>query len=361
MLINIDIPGSPYKVNVGESVDGFGPRLKGLTKRPDVFVITNETVAGLYMERLLTSLNSAGFSAKTISLPDGEQYKSLDTIRNIYVRMSEEKLERFTPVIGFGGGVVGDISGFAASTYMRGLPFYNIPSSLIAQVDSAVGGKTGVNLPSGKNLVGTFYQPSYVHADTSLLATLDHREYISGLAEVIKHALISGEEFFQYLENNVGNINELEENAVEKIVSECVRIKGDVVVKDEKESGLRRVLNLGHTLGHSIEAVSGYGNVRHGEGVSIGMVAAARIAVHAAGCSSDYADRIEKLLAAFGLPVRIPSALKAGDIIDTMKLDKKVRERRIEFVLPVEPGKVQCGVPVEEDAVFKIVGELYEK
>lgn len=358
MLIDVDIPGNPYPVRVGEGIDDFGYRLKEFTDKNTVFVITNSTVGSLYKERLSASLGKSSFRFSIIELEDGEEYKSLETAKQIYSRMSKEKIERFTPVVGFGGGVVGDIAGFVASTYLRGLPFYNIPTSLIAQVDSSIGGKTGVNLKCGKNLVGTFYQPVYVHTDVVLLKTLDQREYVSGLAEVVKHAVIQGEKFLSYIEENMESILKVDRDVLEVMISECVKIKGGIVVRDEKEAGLRRVLNLGHTVGHGLEASMGYGSIRHGECVAAGMVAAFEIALKMGRGSVELADRVKNILKSCGLPVTVPSGAPVQEIIQTMYLDKKVRHGNLEFVLPVEPGRVECGIPVDEDIVREVMESL---
>ncbi len=358
MLIKINIPGNSYSVRVGESINDFGYRLGEFTSKERVVVVTNETIRPLYIDRLIASLEDASFNVSVIELDDGEEYKSLETVGKIYGRLSELKIERFTPVVGFGGGVVGDIAGFAASTYLRGLPFFNIPTSLIAQVDSSVGGKTGVNLESGKNLVGTFYQPGYVHIDVELMDTLDIREFKSGLAEVVKHAVIKGEKFLSYIEENINAILKREKDVLEVMVAECVRIKGEVVVNDEKEAGLRRILNFGHTVGHGLEASMGYGQIRHGEGVSIGMIAAAMISEQAGYGSKELVLRLKNLLSVCGLPVTIPNSISVDSVINVMYLDKKVRESNLEFVLPLKPGEVKAGFPVDEKIVREVIGGL---
>jgi 3-dehydroquinate synthase len=361
MLINIDIPENAYCVRVGESIKNFGDRLRESTDSSRVFLVTNDKVGPLYKDILYASLENASFGISFTEIEDGEEYKSLDTAVRIYEQMSRERIERFTPVIGFGGGVIGDLAGFVASTYLRGLPFYNIPTSLIAQVDSSIGGKTGVNLKCGKNLVGTFYQPVYVHADVELLNTLDEREYKSGLAEVIKHAVIKGEKFMSYIENNIDAIMKRDLDVLEIMISECVKIKGDVVVKDEKEAGLRRVLNLGHTVGHGLEAAMGYGSIRHGEGVSIGMVAALLIAEKTGQGDSVLTSRIKDMLEKCGLPVKIPASTPLEKVAEAMYLDKKVRGSKLEFVLPLSTGNVVSGVAVEENIVREVMEQISER
>lgn len=360
MLINIDIPSHPYMVRVGEGIDDFGYRLREFTKKTAVCIITNNTLWPLYGERLMTSLQNTAFKPLQLEIEDGEKYKSLETANNLYHRLSKEKIERFTPLVGFGGGVVGDMAGFIASTYLRGLPFFNIPTTLVAQVDSSIGGKTGVNLEYGKNLVGTFCQPVYVHTDTELLRTLEDSEYRVGLAEVVKHALIKGEKFLSFIEQNIESILKLDADVLEIVISECIKIKGDIVAKDEKESGLRRILNLGHTLGHGLEKAMGFGKIKHGEGVAIGMVAASEIACRLKKGSVILTGRIKNLLERCGLPVKIHSDVSAEKIIDALYMDKKVREKRLEFVLPLKPGEVVPGVEVDENTVRGVIDDLRE-
>jgi 3-dehydroquinate synthase len=232
---------------------------------------------------------------------------------------------------------------------------------LIAQVDSSIGGKTGVNLPSGKNLVGTFYQPAYVHIDVELLKTLDGREYRSGQAEVIKHAVIKGEEFLSYMEKNIESILQKEKESLEYIIAESVKLKGSVVEQDEREAGLRRILNLGHTIGHGLEATMGYGYMRHGEGISLGMIAASEIAVIMGKGSQEFTKRLIKILKNFVLPVTMPPGVSVQKVMDTIYLDKKVRNSNIEFVLPLEPGDIVPGIAVDEDTVIGVMEDLSEK
>ncbi len=356
MLIKVDLPFSPYLVRVGESIEELGIRVKEYTDSERVFIVSDRSVSGLYIDRVSAALKKCGLKFDIFIVEDGEGSKSLHKAKEIYMEMSRRRVERFTPVLGFGGGVVGDLAGFSASTYLRGVPFINVPTSLLAQVDSAVGGKTGVNLPSGKNLVGTFYQPLYVHTDTELLGTLSEREYASGLAEVVKHALIQGERFLGFIRDNADSILSRDSAVMEVAVSECVKIKASVVVEDEKERGLRRVLNLGHTLGHALETSGGYGKLTHGEAVSIGMVAACRISEYLGGKS--ITEEVVEVLERLGLPVGITGDHDPEKLIEIMKLDKKVRRGRIEFVLPFSPGEVRPGVEVEEKLIKEVIREL---
>ncbi len=360
MLIKVDIPREPYNVRVGEELGEFGVRMSGYTGKKRVFLITDDNVAGLYMDSIKSSLKKASFDCETVSIKAGEKYKTLETVKDIYKRMNEAKIERFTPVVGFGGGVVGDIAGFVSSTYLRGLPFFNVPTTVVAQVDSSVGGKTGVNFEGGKNLVGSFYQPRYVHCDVELLKTLDDREYRAGLAEIVKHSVIKGDEFFSYLKENAESILRKDPSALEVIIAESVKTKADVVAKDEREKGLRRVLNLGHTIGHAIEVQSGYGALKHGEGVSIGMVAACRLG-EKRGIPENITRRVKDILKRYGLPVSIPRDMDTEKILEVMKVDKKVRGGKIEFVLPVSLGNVQCGKPFSREEIIDVIDEMLEK
>ncbi|MEA3507133.1 MAG: 3-dehydroquinate synthase [Elusimicrobiota bacterium] len=358
MLIDINIPGSDYQVRVGSPIEDLKEYLPDFIFADRVYIITDSNVGKLYGEELKNIFSSAGFTPDYIEIPAGEKFKSLASAESIIADMCSKKVERFTPVIGFGGGVIGDLAGFAASIYMRGLPFINIPTSLIAQVDSSIGGKTGVNLEFGKNLVGTFHQPLHVYTDIELLRTLPESEYRSGLGEAVKHALIKGEKFLKFMEENIEDILKIKSGPAEIMVAECIKIKGEIVVKDEKEEGLRRVLNLGHTLGHALEAVSGYGKIKHGDGVAAGTVAAAEISRQLGYACEDYLSRIRSLFLACGLPVKFPSGTDIKELVNYAYMDKKVRDGKILFVLPVSPGKVEPAVEVDEEQVIKAARKL---
>ncbi len=358
MKINIEIPHQSYPVKIGAKLETFIEELIVLTDKEKVCLITNNTLQNIYGDRIDSMFKRANLRCYKIVLDDGEQYKNMDTINNILIKMSEQRIERFTPVVAFGGGVVGDIAGFASSIYLRGLPFINIPTSLVAQVDSSVGGKTGVNLKTGKNLVGTFYQPRYVHIDANLLNTLDKSEFTAGMAEVIKHAVIASDDFLRFLEQQSTAIKKLSQKELEIMISKCVKIKGNITARDEKEQNLRRILNLGHTAGHGLELLSGYGNLKHGSGVAIGMVVAARISERLGLSGSAFFDRMERLLKTYNLPFRIPGDIDTEKLIETMYMDKKIRKKKIEFVLPQKPGKVKPGVVVEEKLLKEVIDEL---
>ncbi len=309
-------------------------------------VITNPTVGDLYLALVIESLKKAGFDAVTIEIPDGEEYKNLTQVSLIYDRLLEARIERDSAIVALGGGVIGDISGFVAATILRGVPFVQVPTTLLAFVDSSIGGKTGVNHRLGKNLIGAFYQPRAVIIDPDVLSTLDKRELCAGLAEVVKYGVIRDDGFFKFIEDNAGALTNPPsasggadgEPLVEVIKRSCVA-KAEVVMKDERESGLRSILNFGHTFAHAIEALTGYKEFRHGEAVSIGMVMAARLS-HVLGLTSmDVAVRLEKLLKRLSLPIK-PPGFSPYEYVEAMKLDKKVKTGKIRFVLVEDLGRV---------------------
>ncbi|MGM0568155.1 MAG: 3-dehydroquinate synthase [Elusimicrobiota bacterium] len=357
MLIEIETKSKPYNVRIGNELESFsGFMLEHVPPGP-VVIITDEVVGALYSSRLCGALRKKGFSPELIEIETGEKSKSPEKAKELYSFMLGCGAERSTPVVGLGGGVIGDLAAFVASTYMRGVPFFNIPTSLIAQTDSSIGGKTGVNLPEGKNLVGTFYQPEYVHTDVNMLETLNEKEYVSGLAEVLKHALIKGNDFFSFLKENAAGIRSRDPGVMEVVVSECVKVKGDIVSRDEKEKGLRRILNLGHTLGHALESEMGYGSITHGEGVGIGMLFAARLSSYLGLCAEALIEDLKEILSEFNLPLEVPAGIDYNEVVKKMFYDKKVRGGRLEFVLPEKIGKIKLGVPVEMDMVKKVLIE----
>ncbi|MBI5599522.1 MAG: 3-dehydroquinate synthase [Deltaproteobacteria bacterium] len=336
-------------------LDRVGAGMKGLGLSGRCAVVTNPTVGAIYSKRLMDSLKDAGFLAALIEIPDGEEHKTLSTVASVYDRLLEERLDRDSSIIALGGGVVGDMAGFVASTFLRGVPYVQVPTTLLAQVDSSVGGKTGVNHPQGKNLIGAFYQPRGVFIDPDALETLDKRELRAGLSEVVKYGVIRDEAFFSFIEANVNGLLNLKSAIVEAIVRSC-RIKAEVVMKDERESGLRGILNFGHTFGHAIEARTGYTAFRHGEAVSIGMVMAAGLSLYLAVTTEGVQKRIKNLLVAFGLPVDAPG-IAPSDFIETVRLDKKVKAGNIRFVLVEDMGRV--AVKDVEGKKLKDFLELY--
>jgi 3-dehydroquinate synthase len=317
-------------------------------------VIADEYVASLFGDTILDSLAAGGMSAELITFPRGEASKNLDTIARLASSLAQRGFDRQDALLAMGGGVTGDITGFLAASYMRGLPFVQVPTTLLAQVDSSVGGKTGVDIPEGKNLVGAFYQPRCVYIDSQVLGALPESELLNGLAEVIKYGVIYDRTFFEFLENRRQDILALELPVLEEVIATCCAIKADVVEKDERETDLRRILNYGHTIGHAIEAASGY-SLAHGSAVAIGMIAAAELAVLKGILAADEKLRIEKLISDFGLPVKIPGELDRQEITNYLKTDKKTVSGRVFFVLPTTIGKVIITDEVDEKHIAKVL------
>jgi 3-dehydroquinate synthase len=294
-------------------------------------VITNPAVAALYLETVTESLLQAGFRVIVIKVPDGEEFKNSATLNEIYDRLIDGGLDRQSFIVALGGGVVGDMAGFAAATFLRGIPFVQVPTTLLAQVDSSVGGKTAIDHPRGKNLIGAFYQPRLVLIDVTTLQTLPVREFHAGLAEVVKYGVVLDRDFFEFLELNIEAVLALEAECMTRLIRNCCQMKADVVEKDEKEAGLRAVLNYGHTLGHALETAAGYGVLLHGEAVAIGMVLAARISKGLDHCNDSDIERITRLLAGFGLKQVVPR-VERRQIIEALETDKKSRSGIISFI-----------------------------
>ncbi|MBI5560747.1 MAG: 3-dehydroquinate synthase [Deltaproteobacteria bacterium] len=334
------MPGDrSYPITVERGLlDSVGRRMREAGLGGRCAVITNPYVGSLYSKRLLDSLRGAGLDPVTIEMPDGEEYKTLSSVSLVYDRLLKERFERDSTIVALGGGVVGDMAGFVAATFLRGVPYVQVPTTLLAQVDSSVGGKTGVNHPLGKNLIGAFYQPKAVFIDPDVLNTLEKREFISGLGEVVKYGVIRDGEFFSFLEKNRDRLLSLKDEITRAIERACA-IKAEVVSMDERETGLRSILNLGHTFGHAIEAITGYTKFKHGEAVSIGMAMAAELSFFLGLTGKDAVRRIKDLLSGFGLPVSF-RGISPPDFIETMRFDKKVKEGKIRFVLVEDIGKV---------------------
>ena len=330
--VEIDLGERRYPIHVGAGIIGdrrlFAPHVSGRR----AFVVTNETVAPLYLDRLHRALaDAAGVGVHVIA--DGERHKTLDTFAAVQNAMVARRIARDGVVVALGGGVVGDIAGFAAACYQRGVDFIQVPTTLLAQVDSSVGGKTGVNLPGGKNLVGAFHQPRCVVSDTTTLATLDPREVRAGFAEVVKYGLIDDPDFFDWLEANATDLLDLDDEALATAVVRACERKAALVVADERESGVRALLNLGHTFAHAIETGAGYGEWLHGEAVAAGIVLAARMSHRMEWLTGQDCERIERLFKRTGLPVRAPAAISPERMLELMSVDKKVRRGRIRLIL----------------------------
>jgi 3-dehydroquinate synthase len=327
-------------------LDRLGQQLSALRLGNRAVIITNSIVKRLYARRAVQSLKAHGFAVTVLVVPDGEQAKSMRWLNLILDALVESRCERGTPLIALGGGVVGDIAGFAASVYLRGIHFIQVPTTLVAQVDASIGGKTGINHRLGKNLIGTFYQPRMVLIDPVALMTLPDREYGAGLAEVIKYGVIEDAGFFEFLEAHMPRVLKREPASLGLILRTSCAIKAATVSADEREGDRRRILNFGHTLGHALETVTGYRRYQHGEAVAIGMVAAARLASHLGVADNSVPERIKDLVARAALPSEMPR-YPAASLISAMRQDKKVQEQQIHFVLPTAIGKVTIA-PVQD-------------
>lgn len=352
--VRVDLADRGYDILIQEGLlDRVGELLLPLTTSSDAVVVTNPVVKRLYGSRLLRSLKAAGFRTAVLCLPDGERTKSLKWVSAILDELVRRRYERKTVLLALGGGVIGDLAGFAASVYLRGIPFVQLPTTLVAQVDSSIGGKTGVNHPLGKNLIGSFYQPNLVLSDPGVLRTLPAREYRAGLAEVIKCGVIADARFFKFLETEMHRILDFDPAAVQYIIRTSSAVKATVVSEDEREGDRRRILNFGHTLGHALETVTKYRRYKHGEAVAIGMVVAARLAAHLGLADTRVAGRIRDLVHKTGLPVKLP-AYSTSALLRAMRQDKKVQDRRIHFVLPDRIGHVSVQ-PVDEPHIRRIL------
>lgn len=327
-----------YPIYIGSDLLGHAELLRGHIPRKRVAIVSNTTVAPLYLERLQRTLQSIGVSSVNIILPDGEEHKNSATLNLIYDALLTNRCERTTPLLALGGGVIGDMTGYAAATYLRGVPFIQIPTTLLAQVDSSVGGKTGINHPLGKNMIGAFYQPQLVLADTGTLNTLPDNELAAGIAEIIKYGLIRDLPFLEWLEQNIEKLRVRDTAALQYAIARSCQNKAEVVAADERESGERALLNLGHTFGHAIESGMGYGNWLHGEAVAAGTIMAADLSWRMGWITEQELARVRDLFERARLPVVAPN-LGVDKYLDLMGLDKKVEGGRMRFVLLEEIGR----------------------
>jgi 3-dehydroquinate synthase len=306
-----------------------------------VALVTDSIVGKVYKEKVVNILTMAGFDPWTIEIPAGEEHKNLAWLALLYDKLVEGRLERRSPLIALGGGVIGDLAGLAAATFQRGLPFVQIPTTLLAQVDSSVGGKTAINHPSGKNLIGAFYQPRLVVVDVETLKTLPRREFLAGVAEVIKYGVILNPELFALLEDHLAAFLRLDSNLLTAVIKTCCQLKALVVEEDETEGDYRAILNFGHTLGHAIESATEYKRFLHGEAVAIGMVFAASLSHKRGFCGAEVSERVCRLIKKAGLPIQIPKDLKDIHLLRGMATDKKVAGGKIKFVCIEELGKTR--------------------
>ena len=353
--IRVELAERSYDISIGSNIlEGIGDNVKLFGLSPKIAIVSNPTVFSLYGEYLSASVKKAGFDLLTVTIPDGEEYKDLLWVEHIYDELLKHKLDRSSALIALGGGVIGDITGFAASTYMRGISCIQVPTTLLAQVDSSVGGKTGVNHKLGKNMIGTFWQPRLVWIDIATLKTLPRRELLAGLAEVIKYGIIYDEKLFEFLEVNREKILNLDSNALTHIIKRSCEIKADVVSKDERESGLRSILNYGHTIGHAIETVTGYTRFLHGEAVAIGMCLEARLSQMINLIDKDRVSKIKAVIDSYGLPSEMPANIDMNSILSSMQLDKKAVAGELKFILPEKIGWVRIYKGVTEKSLRKL-------
>jgi 3-dehydroquinate synthase len=355
--VNVELGARSYPIHIGSgSLREAGRLISPLLRAPRAVVVSNPTVANAWLAPLRQSLADAGIGSETLLIPDGETHKSWATLHDVLTRLIEQKAERSTTIIALGGGVVGDIAGFAAAICQRGMPYVQIPTTLLSQVDSSVGGKTGVNHSLGKNMIGAFYQPRAVLIDPDCLATLPERELDAGLAEVVKYGAIRTLAFFDWLEANLDALAARDADALTHAIAESCRIKAEIVAADEREGGVRALLNFGHTFGHAIEAAVGYGKWLHGEAVAAGMVLAAGLSCRVTGLPVDDAARITRLLERARLPVR-PPPIPWNRWIDLISRDKKSEGGEARFVLLETLGRatVRGGI-ADEDLRAVIAG-----
>jgi len=348
-LLTVDLGDRSYPIYIGTDLIGDANLLSDHIHGSSVLVVTNTTVKPLYLQQIENSLNHLKIRFDVVTLDDGEQFKTIDSVMTIIETLLTKRHDRKTTVIALGGGVVGDIAGFAASIYQRGVNFIQIPTTLLSQVDSSVGGKTGVNHPQGKNMIGAFYQPQCVIADIGTLNTLPDRELSAGLAEVIKYGLIYDAAFFDWLEQNIDGLVARNSDLIAEAILVSCRTKAEVVEQDERESGLRAILNLGHTFGHAIEAAMGYGNWLHGEAVATGMVMAADLSQRQGWIDGEVKDRIVRLLQKCNLPVESPTEMSVEQYMHGMSIDKKTINGTIKFVLLEKLGKAMITADYDPD------------
>ena len=348
--VKVPLGDRSYSIKIGnELLPNLGKECRRLKLGTRCALITDSKVGPIYSKTAMSSLRKSGFEPIEIRVPAGETAKSLKTIQSSYDKLAKHRIERSSFIVALGGGVVGDMAGFLAASYLRGIGFVQVPTTLLSQVDSSVGGKVGVNLKAGKNLVGAFYQPRLVLCDLNTIKTLPKRELRAGLAEVIKYGIIEDSKLFQRIERKISNLLGLDTIEMAYIVARSCQIKAKIVEQDETENGLRAILNYGHTIGHALEAISSYGKFLHGEAISIGQVAASKISRDLLGLSQSEVDRIEALFTAAGLPTKIHlSKNEMKKLLAAMKLDKKVTDGKVNFVLANTIGKVSFGIESPE-------------
>ena len=352
--VDLILPHHRYPIQIGPGLlTDLGKRVREAAPHDRATMIIDDKISDSHGSAALDSMTSAGFDPLTTTMTAGEDHKNLATVEKLYHQLLDQRLERKSPVVALGGGIVGDTGGFVAASYLRGVPFVQCPTTLLAMVDASVGGKVGVNMPQGKNLIGAFHQPVLVVIDTDTLKTLPKRDFICGLAECIKHGVIRDPDLFSWIDQNAEAILNLDSTALVELVERNVRIKADVVMADEKEAGVRAHLNFGHTFAHAIEAGTEYGRYLHGEAVSLGMVAAAHLATDTGRCDAAVADMLTALLNKVGLPTTADDLPATTKLMDIMRSDKKVADGKVRLVLPDKLGAVSIVSDTPGDAIEK--------
>ena len=353
--LSIDLGERSYDILIGSGLrKRAGEFLKAVLKPSRIVIITHPSINDLYGEEVAENFVAQGWATDIIEVPEGESSKNLGQAEKIYDHLLELNCDRKSVLVALGGGVIGDLVGFVAATYQRGIPFVQVPTTLLSQVDSSVGGKTAVNHPKGKNMIGAFYQPRLVVADLETLRTLPQKEYRAGLAEIVKYGVIADARLFEFLETNYKKILNLDSGCLSHIIEVSCAIKARVVEKDEKESHYRMILNFGHTFGHAIESLTRYSQFIHGEAVSIGMVRAAQLSHSMGKCTEEVSKRLQALLKNLGLPVDMPE-LDSAAVIESLYHDKKTMNRKIRFILVNEIGSIEIVDQVSEAEILKVL------
>jgi 3-dehydroquinate synthase len=357
--VRVPLGKRSYPIYIGTAIhSSLGSMFRRHNLTGTAVVITDKNVAPLYLKNVKQSLAGSGVEVHSIIVPSGEREKSLHRADAIYAELLQRKIERQSTIVALGGGVVGDLAGFIASTYQRGIHFVQVPTTLLAQFDSSVGGKVGVNHTLGKNMVGTFYQPDFVVADIAALQTLPRREMVCGLGEVIKYGVIRDRKFFSYTVRHIDAIIAKDPEILLRIVAECCRMKADIVSRDEREKNLRAILNFGHTVGHALEHAGGYRLLKHGEAILLGMVAETFAALRLGMISPMDAGRIENAVLSVPLPSASRLSFLPSTLFSTMRIDKKVSDGKIRLVLPTSIGKVALPIPVKESVILDSIAYL---
>lgn len=352
--LNVKLDERSYPIFIQAGLLSKTDLIPPYLKSNKAVVVTNDVVKPLLLDKLLAALPDTDVTV--VTLPDGEQHKNLQQFEAVITELLNMHAARDTTLIALGGGVVGDLTGFVAASFQRGMPFIQVPTTLLSQVDSSVGGKTAVNHPLGKNMIGAFYQPKAVFIDTESLITLPKREFAAGMAEVIKYGIIYDAEFFTWLEDNVEALHAMSPPALAYAIERCCQIKADIVSQDERESGIRALLNLGHTFGHAIEAEQGYGNWLHGEAVAAGMVLASAAGNKLGWVSQAQHQRIIALIEAFNLPVKAPQEMTYAEFMRHMQHDKKVQSGKIRFIIPKGIGQAVVTQEVDDNILHDLLG-----